>query len=259
LSVKQAERSGTLLHAKHALTPNILGYCGPDENGTILEHLYQSSVSESLLKTLKRFEAAYPFLKLIAKAAAKAPFDYKVAEAYWIGNSLLDSVQPAQFYQFSHSLNSRLPRQDAKALFTKVGGVARPHHTFYVLGMYCRANVNSSNRDKLVELMDSCRISWGKVVDVKRQSLVVERAPLALDGDDHLALGGLERKEVGYDSGIAPFGEIRRGDLVSLHWNFSSERLTPRQFRNLVKYTAEDIVATNRFVDVLKQSKRLQG
>ena len=247
------------MHAKHALTPNSLGYCGPDENGTILDHLYQSSVSEHLLETLKRFEAAYPFLRLIAKSASKAPFDYKVAEAYWLGNSLLDNVQPAEFYRFSHGLNSHLPRQDAKTLFAGLGELAMPHHTFYVLGMYSRANAKSSSRDKLLELMDSCRISWGKVVDVKRQSLIVERAPLALDGDDHLALGGREKKEVRYDSGIAPFEEIARGDFVSLHWNFSSERLTLRQLRNLAKYTAKDIMATNRFVDVLKESKRFQG
>ncbi len=259
MSGERSERAGTLLHAKHALKPNSLGYCGPDENGTILDHLYQSSVSERLLDTLERFEAAYPFLRLIAGSTGKAPFDYRVAEAYWIGNSLLENVQPVEFYNFSHGLNSHLPREDAKTLFKEVGRSARPHHTFYVLGMYSRASVNPSRRDKLLELMDSCRISWGKVIEVKKRSLIVERAPLVFDGEDHLALGEPERREVRYDSRIAPFDEIARGDFVSLHWDFSSERLTPSQVRNLAKYTGKDIVATNYFVDALRRSKRSRG
>jgi len=256
LSGRRGEQRGTLLHAKHALTPNRLGYCGPDENGTILEHLYESSVSESLVKTLKQFEAAYPFLRLIAKSTSRTPFDYDVAEAYWIGNHLLDSVQPTSFYEFSHGLTSRLPSQETKTLFKELGGLARPHHTFYVLGMYCRAKAASTGRDKLLELMDSCRISWGEVVDVKRQSLVVERAPLVVDRHDRLTLGAPRRREVKYDSGIPPFERIRRGDFVSLHWDFSSERLTPRQLRNLAGYTKKDIAATNRFFEALKQPNR---
>ena len=140
---------------------------------------------ESLLSILTKFEAAYPFVKMIAKSTGRKPFDYKVAEAYWIGNSLLDHVEPAEFFEFAHQdlTSSRkmagkkngLQKTEAKSLFRELGSMAKPHHTFYVLGMYARSSEQSGSGDKLLELMDSCRISWGRVLDVKEKTLIVER------------------------------------------------------------------------------------
>jgi hypothetical protein len=252
---------GELLHAKHALQPNSLGYCGPDENGRILEHLHTSSISEDLTSTLTRFEAAYPFVRMIAKSTGLQPFDKKVTEAYWIGNSLLDHVQPSEFFDFTHrdldSSRKKVGKKDGvtkaetKLLFREFGAIAKPHHTFYVLGMYARSNIKTANQGKLLELMDSCRVSWGRVLEVKDKTLLVDRTPLAFQ-EQSLLLSGSEKREVRYDREIAPFSTVKRGDWVSLHWNFASEMLTPRQLGNLKKYTALDIEATNKLVSVCK-------
>jgi DNA-binding transcriptional ArsR family regulator len=254
---KKSEVEGALLHAKHALQPNSLGYCGPDENETILEHLYGSTTSERLMSTLTRFESAYPFIRMIAKSTGRQPFDREVTEAYWIGNHLLDDVEPSDFYQFTNQdLNPTrkrvarmdgIGREDAKFLFKELGPIARPHHSFYVLGMYARSSVKSGSESKLLRLMDSCRISWGEVVDVRKVALSVERPALAMN-QDQLSLTRPQMEEVRYDPRIPSFSGIRRGDWVSVHWNFASERLTPYQLRNLKKYTALDIEATNRLV-----------
>jgi hypothetical protein len=251
---ERPESSGEILHAKHAFMPNSLGYCGPSEEGKILEHLHASTTGEDLVSALAKFEAAYPFIRMIAKSTGRAVFDYEVAEAYWIGNSLLEQVQTKEFFEFAHQgLMSRISKRDAKTLFRELGAMAKPHHTFYVLGMYSRSKAAPDSSNKLLRLMDSCRISWGKVVDVKKKTLLVERAPLALK-DDRLSLGALEREEVIYDREISPFSEIESGDWVSLHWNFASERLTRRQLNNIRTYTAEDIRATNRLVDLLSKN-----
>ncbi len=248
---KASELEGELLHAKHALQPNSLGYCGPDENETILEHLHSSSVSEGLTRTLTRFEAAYPFVRMIARSTGRTPFDREVTEAYWIGNSLLDRVEPSEFFQFAHQgLGGRMKKAEAKAVFRELGHLAKPHHTFYVLGMYSRSNIKTANQGKLLDLMDSCRVSWGRVLEVKRDSLIVNRRPLALQ-DDKLSLSGPVRKEVAFDSGIPPFSSIKKGDWVTLHWNFASEKLSLIQLKNLKSYTALDIEATNRIVAAL--------
>ncbi len=259
---RKSEVEGELFHAKHALQPNSLGYCGPDENSRILEHLHTSSVSEDLTSTLTRFEAAYPFVRMIAKSTGRQPFDKEVTEAYWIGNSLLDRVQPSEFFDFAHKglISSRkrvgkkdgLTEEETKLLFREFGAIAKPHHTFYVLGMYARSNIKTANQGKLLELMDSCRVSWGRVLEVKQKTLVVERVPLAFQ-DENLTLAAPEKKEVHYDREIAPFSSVRRGDWVSLHWNFASEKLTPRQLGNLRKYAAQGIEATNRLVAARKQ------
>ncbi len=258
---RKPEIEGELFHAKHALQPNSLGYCGPDENARILEHLHTSSVSEGLTSTLMRFEAAYPFVRMIAKSTGRQPFDKEVTEAYWIGNSLLDRVQPSDFFDFTHKdlTTSRrragrdggLSKVETKLLFREFGAIAKPHHTFYVLGMYARSNIKTANQGKLLELMDSCRVSWGRVLEVREKTLLVERVPLAFR-DESLLLAAPAKREVHYDREIAPFSTVRRGDWVSLHWNFASEKLTPRQLKNLRSYTALDIDATNRLVALRK-------
>ena len=246
---------GEFLHAKHAFPPNSLGYCGPDVRGRIEDYLHNNSRGDSLIPILTRFEAAYPFVKMIAKSTGREPFDFHVAEAYWLGNSLLDHVEPIDFFEFTHQdlSSSRkmvgkgdsLRRDEAKSLFQELGTMAKPHHTFYVLGMYAKSSIRAGTEDKLLELMDSCRISWGKVSQVNRDSLVVVRPSLALK-DGLLTLAPPKKKEISYDPEITPFSSIQRGDWVSVHWNFASEKLTPYQLKNLKRYTKLDIQATNR-------------
>ncbi len=261
--VKQEERvpakdAGELLYAKHAFPPNNLGYCGPDARGKILDYLHGSS-AESLLPFLTRFEAAYPFVKMIAKSTGMKPFDHRVTEAYWLGNSLLNQVPPPNFFEFTHKdlalsrgmagKKGGMGKEEAKLLFRKLGSLAKPHHTFYVLNMYAKAGEKSESKEKLLQLLDSCRISWGKVLEVKRDTLIVERSSLVEMEDDRLlTLAPPKEKEVGYDPEIRPFNTIRRGDWVSLHWNFASEKLTSFQLRNLKYFTALDLKATNRSV-----------
>ena len=192
-----AKDSGELLHTKHAFPPNSLGYCGPDVRGRIQDYLHNHSDSESILSVLTKFEAAYPFVKMIAKSTGRKPFDYEVTEAYWLGNSLLQHVEPATLFNFTHQdltpsrktvgKNDGLRKEDAKSVFRNLGFMAKPHHTFYVLGMYARSSVRSGTESKLLELMDSCRISWGKILEVKKETLIVERPSLSLK-QDHLSL-----------------------------------------------------------------------
>ncbi len=252
---RELKNPGVLLHAKHAYMPNNLGYCGPDERGMIIEHLRESKVDEGLLSMLKRFEAAYPFLKMIAKSTGKEPFDYRVAEAYWIGNSLLDRVQPKDFFEFAHQgLNGKMSKNEAKLLFSKIGAVARPHHTFYVLSIYARTKGAPEEEGKLLQLMDSCRISWGKVASLDGKTMSVQYRPLQLK-DGRLELSAPVKKEVSYDSEIPSISTVKEGDWVSLHWNFACEKLTRRQLQSIKDYTWADIEGTNRFVEMLRRKQ----
>lgn len=262
------KQAGELLHTKHAFPPNSLGYCGPDVRGRILDYLHNHSDGESLLPVLTKFEAAYPFVRMIAKSTGKSPFDYKVTEAYWLGNSLLNRVEPVEFYEFAHQdlapsrktvgKKDGLRKEEAKSLFRELGFNAKPHHTFYVLGMYARSSDKSGTEEKLLELMDSCRISWGRVSEVKRETLVVERPSLTLTRD-RISLTRPNKKEITYDPEIHPFSNIHIGDWVSIHWNFASEKLLPYQLKNLKQFTALDIEATNRLVASQSRGKGSGG
>ena len=244
---------GLLFHAKHAYMPNSLGYCGPDDRGSILRHLEGADGGEELTKTLTQFEAAYPFLRLIARSTGREVFDYSVPEAYWIGNGLLDRVPVPEFYEFSHKeLNGRDPKE-VRRVFRALGRAARPHHSFYVLSTYASSSVKDgpslSNlaARKVGEAMDNCRISWGAVTKVGAKSLQVRHTPVAVDRG-RVRLGRERLRTVLYNREVTPFAEVRRGDVVSMHWNYACEVLTPRQVRNISKYTQRDLDSVNSFL-----------
>jgi hypothetical protein len=242
--------SGLLLHAKHAFMPNSLGYCGPDDRGRILHLLEEGRGGEALLRTLQEFEAAYPFLRLIARNTGRDVYDVAVPEAYWIGNSLLEQVPHAGFYSFSHRELKGKDQAKVRELFKGVDGSAPPHHTFYVLSTYAGSNVadgpnlTNEKREKLAELIDNCRISWGEVKAVGSKDLKVEVRPVAFD-DGRLVLAPPRLKKVRYNPEVSPFGNVGVGDAVSLHWGYACDVLNSRRARNLQKYTAIDLRLIN--------------
>jgi len=251
---------GIILHAKHAFMPNSLGYCGPDDRGVILQHLEKSKGGDDLTSTLKEFEAAYPFLKLIARTTGRDAFDYEVPEAYWIGNSLLDRVPVPDFHSFSHRELIGRDATEVKRVFNTVGTAALPHHTFYVMNTYASSSVSdgpslsNSNAKKITQMIDSCRVSWGEVKGVGTKSLQVQNRPVVLE-DGRLALSKPKLKKVSYNPEVKPFGTVRKGDIVSLHWDYACEVLNRRQLLNLRKYTALDIEAANKLLAATDRSR----
>jgi len=252
-SLMTLKDKGIILHAKHAFMPNSLGYCGPDDRGVILQHLEESKGGEDLTSTLKEFEAAYPFLRLIARTTGKNPFDYAVPEAYWIGNSLLDRVPLADFHGFSHGELAGRDRQEVKRVFRTVGTSARPHHTFYVMNTYASSSVrdgpslHNSSAKKISQLIDNCRISWGEVRGIGANTLQVAYRPVILE-EGRLSLSEPRLKRVKYNREVTPFGGVKKGDIVSMHWDYACEVLTPRQFSNIRKYTDLDLESANRLL-----------
>jgi len=252
---------GVLFHAKHAFMPNSLGYCGPDKKGQIQRDLEGNRSDDELIMTLQKFEAAYPFLKLIARSAGRQVFDYSVPEAYWIGNRLLDLVPASDFYSFSHhEIKGRDPKK-VREVFRHLDGTAPPHHTFYVMSTYATAvvpdglNVRNEAKRKIAEVVDNCRISWGTVREVGKDELKVEVRRVSLD-DGGLSLGRPAVRRVGYNPEVRPFGAVRAGDVVSIHWNYACDVLTPRQAKNIVRYTDADIRLVNRLMKSEESRKR---
>jgi Family of unknown function (DUF6390) len=244
-------KEGVFFHAKHAYMPNNLGYCGPDKNGTIREHLEEGRAGEELVRALQGFEAAYPFLKLIARNSGRDVFDYSVPEAYWIGNELLERVPADDFYDFSRHELGGMGSKGIRTTFRDTGGAPVPHHTFYVMGAYAGGGARdgrsyrSEGVMRIAELIDNCRISWGEVKWAKNRELEVSYRPVTI-GQEGLRLAPPRSKRVRYNPDIKPFGSVKAGDVVSLHWGYACEVLTPRQVRNISKYTVTDLALANQ-------------
>jgi hypothetical protein len=240
--------SGALLFGRYAFPPNRLGYCGPNDSQALLEYVSERRTDQGLVELERRFEGAYPYLKLIALANGIAdPLDRRVVEAYWIGNACLEKVDPASFYD---SLEERFkPRMGPSTFVWMIGKLelgAKPHHNFHVFDVYVRAGLMNDARAAIaVETMDSCRISWGKVVSTDGAELVVDRAPLVLRGGK-LVLGEPEVKRVMRQIDGRGFADdVQPGEFVSIHWNWTCEVLSVSALRRLQQSTRRAIALAN--------------
>lgn len=239
---------GALLFGRYAFPPNQLGYCGPPDHQALLEYVSAGAPDKGLVELERRFEGAYPYLLLIAHANGIAdPFDERVVDAYWVGNSLLNRVEPGTFHD---SLADRFaPRMSAKSfnwLTTKLTDGARPHHNFHVFDIYVRAGLMNDDRAPIaLQLMDSCRVSWGRVTAVEADDLVVERPVLSLIAGK-LGLAVPQTSRVTRQKSGQGFVEgVRVGEWVSIHWNWACDVLDAGALQRLMRATDRCLALAN--------------
>ena len=239
---------GPLLFARYAFGPNRLGYCGPADAAELFELAVDGRHRDDLRALARRFEGAWPYLELIARSNGRPdPLDREVVEAYWLGNELLDRVPPMQL---AASLEARFkPRVDGREwswLASKPADGARPVHAFHVLDVFPRIGLLRSDRvDDVLKVVDGCRIRWGRVVAVEGDWLIVAIEPVRLiDGQLQLAAPELERVQAWRD-GAGFIADIEPGDVISVHWSWACDRLSPCQLVNLVDWTRREMALAN--------------
>jgi len=245
---------GAILAARHSFMPNRLGYCGPDENDVLFDALVRNEPSKDLTKALMGFQAAFPYLRFIAQSQGfEDPFDYRAVEAYWIGNDLLQNIAPNEFYEhLRERFQKKFPKEHIKQLLQRQPYAAFPHHALHVFNAFSTMGTApdalasaSGPNDKVAQLMDKCRISWGKVIAREKDGLLVEYEPVRRN-DGKLYLDQPTSTKVlaevqgrGFVDGVKP------GDWISSHWGFACTILTPTQVANLRKYTLSDMALAN--------------
>ncbi|HLY24305.1 MAG TPA: DUF6390 family protein [bacterium] len=239
-------REGALLAARFSFMPNRLGYCGPEENRTMLEYLADGHSDRGLEQILSRFAGAFPYYSFIAAANGIAdPFDVRVIEAYWIGNRLLAGIEAADLRRhLEDRFRARFPARLLRSVLGQAPSGGRPHHNFHVFSMPVRTGHQETAHN--LATMDACRISWGTVVAEHGDTLLVERRPLSLAGGE-LILGASEPRGVfrRFDGRVLLDG-AHPGDVVAVHWGCACHRLTPAQRRYLAYYTRLHLALANR-------------
>jgi hypothetical protein len=242
-TVKQLD--GALRFIRYGFMPNRLTYCGPaGEDQTLLGYAVEGIKDAGLSPLLQRFTGALPYLKLIARSNGIAdPFDARVVEAYWIGNSLLDRVEVRQLYDsLSDRFGKQLQGRTRELVLGKAPAGARPHHSFHVLDVHSRVG----ELEHTLATLENCRVSWGRVTRVQATELVVERQNLAFR-QGKLALDPPRPERVarqldGY--GFADAATV--GDWVSIHWGWVCEVLTEPERNNLERYTRYHLAIANQ-------------
>ncbi len=244
IEAPRAPLEGTLRFIRYAFMPNRLQYCGGDENRTLLQYAVEGVSDGGLTPMLRRFTGAMPYLELIARSNGLAdPFDPRVVEAYWIGNSLLDRVEVRQLYDaMLERFGSRLNGRMREIVLGKAPAGARPHHSFHVLDLHSRVGELAHS----METLDGCRVSWGRVTAVESSELVVDRRPLALE-DGQLVLGAPRSERVVRQldgHGFADGATV--GDTVTLHWGWVCEVLPEHEIARLERWTRHHLDIANQ-------------
>jgi len=238
---------GPVVFARYAYPPNALGYCGADDPAALLGAAAERPDVDTLHALASRFEGAWPYLQLIAACNHIAdPLDWRVTKAYWVGNSLLDNVPRSTFTaslddRFGHRAGRRFaPIAEA----VPAGGV--PHHSFHVFAVYpWLGMLRAGMEGPPLQVLDRCRIRWGRVEAVLGDRVVVRCRTLRFDGF-RLVLGEdqVEEDRVSLN-GVGFVEDLVAGDVVSLHWDWVCDRLSPEELFRLRRYTARSLAAVN--------------
>jgi hypothetical protein len=243
--------SGPIRFARYAFGPNRLGYCGPDEAGELFAQATVGREEPRLRALAAQFEGAYPYLELIARSSGVAdPLDARVVEAYWLGSGLLDHVRPQDLGpSLERRFRGRLRGDGWRWLATKPEAGAVPVHAFHVLDVFPRLGLlRSGETDRALEIMDSCRIRWGRVLERDGDWLVVSAVPLEMvEGRLRLGPPRVERIR-GWSDGAGFVEDAGPGDVVSIHWDWACERLDARRLAALRDSTVHELELANRTI-----------
>jgi Family of unknown function (DUF6390) len=238
--------AGPTLFARYAYPPNERGSCGPPQPRTLFEYGAAAVVDPGLEALARQFAGAWPYLEFIAGVSGiRDPLDARVVEAYWLGNDLLDRIDMATF---GNALMTRFRRQAGRSwnhLAEAIPAGVVPHHSFHVFHVYPWVGLLGNGRGEPLEVLHRCRIRWGQVISVERDSVIVRSRPLRYDrGELYLGPQELETATTGLD-GVGLATGLKPGEWVGLHWGWVCDRLTPRQLSNLRRFTVRHLEIVN--------------
>ena len=233
---------GVALCARFSIATNRLRYCGPSDAEPDLYRAITTDEGHVEARAhLSRFEALMPYLEAIGRKHGLDPFDRRVVEAYWVGNSLLDALDSSDFRDLLDALVRRgLPRSLSRRLGDHLPSRPLFHHAFHVsfVGV---GNVTGHVETTLAN-MEACRPAWGTVCAREGATLRVERSSWAVR-DARLAAGPPKIVEVSFDPRVVP--DVRIGSTVALHWGWSALQLDDAQRGALEEYSRRAIESAN--------------
>jgi hypothetical protein len=227
---------GAVTFARYAVPPNDLGYCGPDDADALLSGAAAGVIGPGLVERARAFDGAWAYLELIAVAAGADPLDDAVVQAYWLGAPPAGRVDPAAF---AAMVRARFAGQVGGSWDgLGVPGGAVPHHGFHVFAVYPWLGVlRAGPAGPALEVLDRCRIGWGRVLARAGHRVVVRTRPLTWDGA-RLRLGAPRARTVVGTRGLP-------GEWVSLHWDRICDVLPPVRLTALRRSTAHQLDVSN--------------
>ena len=230
--------NGVALCSRFSLPTADRRFCGPATAPTSLRASLRGEDAPGR-RDLRRFEALFPYLEVIAEETGGDPLDEEVVEAYWIGNRLHERDWRSAFPEILRRLVKRgLPQTIATRLAGSLPPRPLPYHTFHVL--FVGVGVVTGHVPTTLRNMDACRVRWGRVTDSGSRLEVVSEDLVRPQGA--FALAGPRRRRQDRGDGL---GRVAEGDVVASHWGEAVLRLSDSQTRSVERFTAEAIASAN--------------
>lgn len=229
---------GASMFAAYAFPPNELGYCGPASVDWI--DLMGDDDQRPLRLAISGFDGAWPYLEMIGGLSGLDPLDPRVVEAYWIGNRLLEGVD---LLTWGNSVDGRFSeRLGASTGLTDQVADGRPNHAFHVFCVYPWVGLLRGGAfETALTVLDRCRVRWGTVQAVFGGTAAVRSRALGWDGRS-LSLGAEAVEVVRVPSSV----DLEPNAVVSMHWDWACESLTPEQATLLETETRRHLAIANR-------------
>lgn len=233
---------GAELFCLYAQPPNVLGYCGPsDESGVSAVAGGLALPAEEMARLALAFDGAWPYLEMIGGLTGREPLSAPVVEAYWKGNEVLGSIP---LFEWGNSVSDRFRKQaDGRwpAVEEALNSGGTPNHAFHVFCVYPWVGLlREGFVGPSLEVLDRCRIGWGRVTGVGEVA-TVSRRPLVW------ADGSLRHGEPVEEPFRPPQRVVLQlGDLVSLHWDYICERLDVGEMERLRMVHDRHLAIANR-------------
>lgn len=240
---------GIELCGRFGLAPNLRGYCGdPEFRNPFSKYLENPSKENGrrLRKELGKFGTQRAYLETIAKAnGVDDIYDYGVAEAFWIGNRLLDSVRRedvVDLFERTWVARKFVSKARAAEIVDLLPKQIPPlQHTFHPYA----AGFVSQKAQKSAKNKDLCRPSWAKVVgfDLGKEKIVVKRKPVVHLGGK-LVLGKEKIETLPFTVGKLPLVESD-AELVACHWGVAVKGISKKESSSMSRYAARVLAAVN--------------
>lgn len=240
--------SGARLFARYAYAPNQLGYCGPADSAALFELAATGQTEADIASVASRFTGAWPYLCVLAELTGIGdPLDARLVRAYWTGSSLLNGVDQARF---GRMLLARITKAGARQYWAHLTAAllteAAPTHSFHVFGVYPWTRLLTEGAPgPALDVLDNCRIRWGRVLMTHDDRAVIRGRTLAWDGQQ-LRLGEDSEQEVRLaEDGQGFVTDVRAGDWLAVHWNWACDRLSAEELWQLRALTDWQLDVTN--------------
>ncbi len=149
----------------------------------------------------------------------------------------------------AHSLGDRFEQRSGRRFASLVSAVPAggiPQHSFHVFAVYPWLGLLRAGMDgPPMEVLDRCRIRWGRIEAVTGDLVTVTSRPSASTAPAWSS--GPNRVEQVRRSldGVGFTEDLRPGDVVSLHWDWVCDRLSPTALRWLRYCTLRNLAAVN--------------